>query len=149
MIASVALQQAIADLIAADTATLAAVLGTRVKLAKAAFTPSRTLDVATLTEADFTGYTAKTPTAGVQNVYVDPVTGLITVGLVAPVGGWNFETTGVGNLPQTIYGWYVTNSAGTVLYGSGLLTTPIPLTASGQGFEIPPPIFAFSNNSPN
>ncbi len=82
--------------------------------------------------------------------YFDPVAGLWVVEEVAPVGGWHFVTGGTGNLPQTIYGFYLTDTPNppTVLYGSQLLDTPIPLSAAGQGFDIPPPRFNFSPNSP-
>src|SRR5713226_9047204 len=115
MVPSNAILDRIAVLLADDTTTLAAVLALKVHLAIAPFTPSRDLDVTTLTEATIT------PTAGNQLEYVDPVTGLRTVELTPPIGGWHFQTTGTANLPQTVYGWYVTNNAGTILYGSGLV----------------------------
>jgi hypothetical protein len=142
------LQLDIATLLAHDTATLAAVAAMNVHLAKAAFTPSPTLDPLTLTEADFAGYAAISPPAGNQLVYQDPVTGLYTVELKAPLGGYHFQTTGLGQLPQTIFGWWVTDNANAVLYGSGLLPTPIPLSIVGQGFDLPSLVFALLNNSP-
>jgi hypothetical protein len=142
------LQLAIATLLADDTATLAAVVPPKVHLAKAAFVPGPSLDPATLTEADFDGYTAKAITAGSQDVYTDPTTGLITVELKAPVGGWHWALTGITNLPQTIYGWYVLDSAGTVLYGSGLVPSPITLQLATDAFDIPNQLFAFLNQSP-
>jgi hypothetical protein len=148
MIPSKTLQTQIATLIAGDATTLGSSTAMHVHLAKAAFTPSPNLDPATLTEADFAGYAAIDPTTGTQLIYQDPVTGLITVEIKEPVGGWHFQTTGTGQLPQTIYGWYLTDSTDAVLYGSGLLDTPVPLAISGQGFNLPTLTFAFANNSP-
>jgi hypothetical protein len=142
------LQQAIATLLAHDTATLAAALALKIHLSKTAFVPGPGLTVASFTEADFNGYAALSPTAGNQLVYSDPITGLLTVELVPPAGDWHFQTTGILNLPQTIFGWYVTDNASAVLYGSGLLTPGVPLTAAGQGFDLPSLKFAFLNSSP-
>ena len=148
MIPSSVLAKAIATLLAHDATTLANMTAMHVHLAKQAFTPSRGLDVTTLVEATFSGYTALQPTAGNQLEYNDPLTALETVELIPPAGGWHFQTTGTTDLPQTIYGWYLTDHTDAVLYGSGLLATPIPLTISGQGFDLPALIFAFLNNSP-
>jgi hypothetical protein len=142
------LQNIIATLLAHDTGSLANATALHVHLAKNAFVPSPDLPLATLVEADFGGYAVIDPTAGNQLVYLNPVTNLITVELSQPVGGWHFQTTSTSNLPQTIYGWYVTDHTDAVLYGSGLLDVPIPLTVSGQGFDLPSLVFAFLNNSP-
>jgi hypothetical protein len=148
LIPSQVLQNIIATLLAHDTGSLANATAMHVHLAKAPFTPSPVLDVTGLVEADFAGYAIIDPTAGNQLEYYDPITGLVTVELATPVGGWHFQTTGTGQLPQTIYGWYVTDHTDAILYGSGLLATPVPLTASGQGLDLPPLTFAFLNNSP-
>lgn len=149
MTPSAALQLQIATLIAHDTTTLANATALHIHLAIAAFVPTPQLDPTTLVEATFAGYAPIDPTAGNQLVYTDPVSGLITVELAAPAGGWHFQTTGTSNLPQTVYGWWVTDHTDAVLYGSGLLDTPVPLTLSGQGFDIPNPKFAFAANSPS
>lgn len=143
------LLDAIPTLLAADTNTLAAVLALKVHLSKANFTPSASLTVTSFTEADFDGYAAKTPTAGTQLFYVDPVSGLRIVELVSPAGNYHFETTGVTNLPQTIFGYYVTDNASAILYGCGLLATPVPLTAINQGLDLPAMQFRFQANSPS
>ncbi len=143
-----AILNAIATLLAHDTATLANATANHVHLAKAPFTPAPGFDVTTFVEADFIGYAILSPTAGNQLEFLDPVTLLRTIELAAPVGGWHFQTTGITNLPQTIYGWWVTNAADTALYAMGLLGTPVALQASGQGFDLPLLRFAFLNNSP-
>jgi hypothetical protein len=149
MIPSNVILDAIASLLANDATTLANMTALHVHLAQAPFTPTPALDPTTLVEANFGGYAVLDPTAGAQSVFLDPVTGLRTVELKSPIGGWHFQTTGTTNLPQTIYGWYVTDHTDAVLYGSGLLSTPVPLTAVGQGFDLPSLSFAFSNNSPS
>jgi len=148
MIPTSALQLQIATLLATDTTTLAEATFVNLHLAKAAFTPSPGLTLGALTEADFVGYAAKPVSTATQLVYVDPLTGLITIELVSPAGGWTWHTTGTTNLPQTIYGTFLTDHANALLWGSGLLPSPITLTASGQGIALGAQTFAFSNNSP-
>lgn len=127
----------LATLLATDTSTLApAANGVKIHLSKSAFTPSPGLTLAGLTEANFDGYAALVAGAGAQQDFRDPVTGFRVVQLLEPVGGWTWETTGTTSLPMTIYGWYVTNNAGTELYGSQLLPAPVTLSASGQGVAI-------------
>jgi hypothetical protein len=143
-----ALLDQIAKLIAADATTLGSATALKLHLAMANFTPSPALLLAGLTEATFAGYAAINLVTGTQLEYVDGVSGLRTVELKAPAGGLNFTVTGAANLPQTIYGYYVTDNGVTVLYGSALFPSPINLTVVGQGFDVPPLRFAFSNSSP-
>lgn len=125
------------DLLANDTATLNAVARPKLHLAKAAFVPGPGLLLAGLTEADFTGYAAVPVAAGAWNVFRDPNSGLIWVEAPIPAGGWHFDVTGTTNLPQTIFGWYVTDDGDTDLYGSELFDDPILLVTSGVGFDVP------------
>lgn len=148
MTPSAALQLQIGTLLAGDTTTLASATALHVHTAKQPFTPSPALDVTTLVESDFGGYAPIDPATGVQLVYLDAVTGLITVEMKPPAGGWHFLTTSSSNLPQNVYGWYLTDSTDAILYGSGLLAPPVGLTASGQGFDLPSMTFAFPANSP-
>jgi hypothetical protein len=148
MIPTSEIQLQIAKLLAEDTTTLAAVAVLHLHLAKSPFTPNPGLDIGTLTEADFDGYGPIDVVAGSQLFFTDPATGLVTVELKSPAGGWHFACTGVTNLPQTIYGFYVTDNADAVLYGAQLLDTPITISASGQAFDVPNPRYNFSNNSP-
>lgn len=132
-----------AALLAADTTTLApAALNVHVHLAIAPFSPAATLTVASFTEATFTGYTALNAGTGGQQVFVDPATGNRVIQLLEPAGGWHWATTGAGGLPMTVYGFYVTDNANAVLYGSALLATPVVLAASGQGVDVPQVRFA-------
>jgi hypothetical protein len=142
------LQEAIATLLQNDTTTLAAALALNLHLAKNPFVPSPSMDLTSFVEANFNGYAALPFQTGVQLKYDDPVSGLITVEMKPPTGGYHFLTTGVGNLPQTIYGYYITDNANAVLYGALLFDSGITLQASGQGFDVPVSKFAFVNNSP-
>lgn len=126
------------DLLAADATTLAPpALAVRVHLAKAAFTPGPNLTVATFVEADFAGYAAKGVAVGAQPVFTDPITGLKVLQLIEPVGGWSWTTTGLTLLPQSIFGFYVTDDANAVLHGMARFDVVFNLTESGQGVWIP------------
>jgi|SRR6516225_8098630 hypothetical protein len=148
MVPSLFIQQQIAALLAADVASLAATTAPKVHLSKAPFTPSPSLDPTSMVESDFAGYASVPIVSGTQLVFQDPLTLLQTIELKEPAGGFHFAVSGTAGLPQTVYGYYVLDSAGAVLLGSARLDTPIPLTANGQAFDIEGPGFAFLNNSP-
>lgn len=127
----------IGTLLAADATTLApAALATHVHLIREPFTPDLVTDFTTLTPADFDGYAAKSAGVGAQQYFEDPSTGNRIVQLLEPAGGWHWETTGVTNLPQTIYGFVVTDNADLITYGSGLLDSPVELLAANQGIDL-------------
>ena len=137
MIPTNVLLDAIATRIASDAGTLAhATDGVLLHLAKAVFNPGPTLVVGDFTEADFDGYAALEAGAGAQQFFVDPISTERTIQVLEPAGGWHFETTGVTNLPQTIRGAYLTNNAGTVLYGSVLFDDPVVLTAANEAVDV-------------
>jgi hypothetical protein len=120
-----------------DTTTLApAASPPKVHLAQAAFTPSPALLLAGLTEATFQGYAALLCAINAQQNFTDPVSGQQCVQMVEPLGGWHFTTTGTTGLPQTIYGYYLTDNGNLTLYASALFPAPITLTASGQAIDI-------------
>jgi len=96
---------------------------------------SSTTVVGDLLEADFGGYAAKTATAGAA-VVNDPLTGNILLRIPDIAGGWDFLTSGTTNLPQTIYGAYVTDAAGAILLGAVKFPTPIVLTATAQIVQV-------------
>lgn len=137
MFPSSALAARFPALLAADTSSLGAAVALGVHLAKAAFVPALALTVASITQADFDGYAALAAGAAPQQSFVDPVTGGLIVQLNEPAGGWHWQTTGTTSLPMTIYGAYVTDGPGTTLWGSALLASPVTLTASGQGVDVP------------
>lgn len=132
-----------AVLLAQDTTTLApAALNVKVHLAQNSFTPAAGLALASFTEANFTGYAALNAGTGNQQEFQDPATANRIIQLLEPAGGWHWASTGTANLPQTIYGYYITDNATTVLYGSALLPSAVTITGSGQGLDIPQVRFA-------
>jgi hypothetical protein len=137
-----------ADLLVADTNTLGAVVALGVHLAKANFAPSLNLVIADLVQADFDGYATKAAGAAPYDAYYDAVSGFYTVRIKEPAGGWNWITTGLTNLPQTIYGAYLANGAGTDLYGSMLFAEPVVLTDIDQGVGIGDLLFQWRLDSP-
>lgn len=143
MVPTGAVASAWAALIGADTGTLAeATTFVAVHLAKAPFTPAPQLAIGGLTEATFTGATAIHAASAATQVSVDPATGDIIIQVREPAGGWHWATGDAVGLPQTIYGFYLTNAAGTTLLASDLMRsedgtpTPIVLSAAGQGIDI-------------
>lgn len=137
--------EALADLLAEDTATLApAALANHVHLIQEAFTPGVDTDFTTLLAADFTGSTAKNVGVGAQQVFIDAETSERVIQLLEPAGGWHWEATDGVNLPQTIYGVVLTDNANAVTLGSALLPEPIVLSGAGQGFNLNQLQFRFS-----
>lgn len=148
MVATGAQQLQIATLWAGDATTLGAATAMNLHLAQAAFVPGPNLTVASFTEATFVGYAAIALGTGAQLTFTDPITGMVTIELKPPAGGLHFNCSGSTSLPQTIFGYYVTNTGNTTLYGSALFGTPITLTASGQALDVPPLTFKFVPTSP-
>lgn len=144
MLPTQAMINRLATILGADTGSIAAAAAPKLHLAMSAFTPGPGLTLAQLTEATFTGYAALAGAPGVVVPFVDPTSGLQIVQLPDPAGGWHFSCTGATGLPQTIYGWYVTDSAGVTLWGAQLFTTPVVVTAAGQGVDVPLVRFALS-----
>jgi hypothetical protein len=134
----------LATILGADTGSIAAAAAPKVHLAQAVFTPGPGLTLGGLTEATFVGYAALSGAPGAVIPFTDPLTGLQTINLPDPAGGWHFGVTGGAGLPQTMYGWYVTDSGQTTLWGAQLFITPVVLTATGQGVDIPLVRFALS-----
>jgi len=148
MIPSRELWQAIIDAAAADTAYLAAATAMHVHLAAAPFTPGLDLDLGTLTEATFTGSAAKSAGTGAQPVSFDVPTGFEIITVKEPAGGWSWVCTVDPGAPETIHGWYITDTADAVLLGSGLLEGPVTIDAAGQGLSVSRIILSFSETSP-
>lgn len=135
----------VSNLVATDVSQLANASAPKVHLAAASFAPSLSLLLAGLTEATFTGYAAMAAgSSGAQIRYFDPVTGNALVELKPPIGGWVFNCTANTSLPQTIYGYYVTDNGSANLYGTALMPNgSVTLTASGQAIELPNVRFTF------
>jgi hypothetical protein len=123
--------------LAADPSTIApAALAVRIHLAKGAFVPAPGLAVAAFTEADFQGYAALLAGLGTQQFFQLATDGTRIIQLLEPAGGWHWEVTGVLNLPQTIFGFYVTDNANVVLYGSELLAAPVVVQAINNNVDL-------------
>jgi len=148
MQSTLALRDQAAKLLAADSTTLApAMTGNKLHLASANFTPSEGLAIGDLTEATFTGYAALVAGTGAQGEGFDPGTLDSVIDILAPVGGWRFVVTSATGLPQTIYGFYLTNNAGSTLYGAALFDAPIVLNNNGDVIVIDRVYFRLLNGS--
>jgi len=114
-----------------------------VRLIIAPFAESENLVVGDLTFADFDGSTGLDVALDDQQVGVDPVTGLQRVTLIEPLGGWRWETTGVTNLPQNVYGAALLSNASAALLAVMTLITPVTLDAVGQEINLGTLSFTF------
>lgn len=134
-------------LIGSDTGSLnPGALGCKVHLIQSNFTPGPATDFTTLTEADFTGATAiQQPVSG-THIYFDPVLQKRVIQINAPSGLWHWQASATTNLPQTIYGWCLTDNASAVTYGSDVFDTPILLQSTGDGVDIAEVRFALPND---
>lgn len=138
-----------ADLLTADTSTLAAVAAMHLHLAAAPFTPSLAMLLTDFTEATFTGSTALDAGTGTQPIFYDVTDGLLTIVIQEPVGGWTWTCTADPASPETIYGVYLTDNADAVLLGAMLLPTPVTISTSGQGLQVGNLTLKFAFNSPS
>lgn len=117
-----------------DALTLATGVGGKLATAKVAlikepFVPSRTLAVADVTLADYGGY-APVSVAAWTDPYVDPA-GFVT----ADGGDILFKPTDALT-PNTIYGWMLTDAAGTGVLYSELLAEPVNLLNTLTGLVV-------------
>jgi hypothetical protein len=127
------------NLLAADSTTLApGVTANKIALIMNPFALSENLRLADLTFATFTGSTAISGATGAQEVGVDPTTLQQVIEIKAPIGGYRWITGDTVNLPQTIYGYALTDSTGANLLGVASLPTPIILQDAGQFVSIDP-----------
>lgn len=97
-------------------------------------------------ESTFPGYSALATGSAKSFYYFDPITGLYKVVFQEPAGGW-YWTTGTPTTPETCYGGYMTDSAGTTYLGAVLLATPILVNAAGIGIIIPEVGIGFDPNA--
>lgn len=138
MIATDTLFQRRDVLLAADTTTLAPAADPPfIRLSMEAFTPSVGTVVADIVAPTFDGYGDILCAVGAQLQSIDPVDGDSQIEIKAPLGGWRWETTGVTNLPMSIFGWAQINDAETIVFGSELFDEPIILTGVNQSITIP------------
>ena len=134
---SASLREKAAQLLAADTATLAQAANANVvALVMANFNSSEQLVASAVTLATFDGSTPLAVGLGTQAEGLDPNSADALISLKSPVGGWRWETTGTTNLPQTIYGYVLLDQALTTLLASEKLDTPVTLNAVNQVIEL-------------
>lgn len=138
MIPTRTLEVTVRELLATDDTMLADPLDAPlVTLIAAPFTPSSDTDLGDLTPATFNGSTPKSATAGDQQAFYDPVLGVDVVQLLEPAGGWTWECAVAPASQETIYGYAVTNQAGTTTYGSDVFDTPVAIIDAGDAVSIP------------
>jgi len=131
-------------LLSQDTSTLApAANPPKLRLSKQAFTPNQENVIADFLEADFGGYAAIAAIVGNQHANIDPLTGERLVEMKIPAGGWRFACTALTNTPQDIFGAYLTNDAGTVVYGAALFEAPITIDTIAQDITVDGVTFRF------
>jgi hypothetical protein len=90
-------------------------------------TPTNAIVLADLTECDFDGYAASA--AITWGAILNETDGTV----YAPGGGIEFAATG-STTPNTVYGVYLTDSAGTTLLAVWLLPDPVGIAGIGDGF---------------
>jgi hypothetical protein len=147
MQATLAIREKMAQLLAADTATLAQAADANVvALVMEEFNPSEASAIGDLTLSTFDGDTPLEAELGAQAEGLDPTNNDAIITILPPVGGWRWETTGTTNLPQTIYGFALVTDAG-VLLGCETLETPITLTGVNQVIQLPVVAFRQLANS--
>lgn len=139
MIPSQVIADRIRTLLATDTTTfaLAATPG-KVHLSISNFTPSPALLVGSFTEATFNTYAPLLLAINAQQQFNDPLTGGRVMQLIEPLAGWHWQAGSATGLPQTVFGYYVTDNASAVLWGSALLPSgSVTLTNTADAVDIP------------
>jgi hypothetical protein len=137
MIPTLALREQAMKLLAADPTTLApAVNAIHMALVMTQFVPAESTVITDFTLATFDGSTPLDVTVGTQPEGLDPATNDAIIDLSAPIGGFRWETTGVTNLPQTIYGFALIDHANALLLACELLPSPVTLTAVNQRIDV-------------
>jgi len=135
-----ALREQAMKLLAADPTTLApAADANKMALVMADFVPSEDTVLADLTFATFDGSTPISVGLGTQPEALDPATNDAMIDFIPPVTGFRWETTGTTNLPQTIYGFALTNLAGDALLACERFATPVELDAINQRVDVGAP----------
>jgi len=139
MIPTMAVRNAAAELLAADPDTLGADPANKVHLYMNNVTPAESSILADFTEASFDGHTAIPTATDAQACGIDPATADSVIDLIPGAGGFRWETSGMTNLPQTIYGYYLTDSTSATLLAAQRFATPVTLTETGQAINIGDP----------
>lgn len=103
-----------------------------VRLYKSNTTPSDSDTAATYTESTFTGYSAAALTAG---TWGSASGGTITYGA-------QLTYTCSGASSESVYGYYVTNAGGVLLYSERDASAPFAIANSGDAVKLTPTISA-------
>lgn len=124
-------------LLGADTATFNSPADNLlVHLFQNDFSPNPAMEVSDFVEASFGGYDPITVVLGPCPQSNDPATGDSLMDIRPTSGGWLWEVSTTTGIPQTIYGYYVTDEGGSVLLGAERLLTPVTLTAVNDSVAI-------------
>jgi hypothetical protein len=143
MLPTLALRQEITTLLAADATTLApAASANKIALILAPFTLNENTTLASLTLGSSGGLGPLAGATGTQPSGQNPTNLQQEILISPPAGGYKWTTSGA-TYPTTIYGYALTNNAGTVLLALAALPAPITLTADGQIIDIDPVYITF------
>lgn len=138
MQATLALREKAMQLLAADTATLAQAANENlIVLCMNQIAPDEDTVMADIDEATFDGYAGIDCALGAQVEGLDPANNDSLIDIQPAAGLFRWETTGLTNLPQTIYGFALCNAAKTVLFACELFDEPVTLTAINQRVDVP------------
>lgn len=111
----------------------------KLKLFQNNVTPSQTDTTATYTVATFTGYTTITLTTSSWNAGVAGTgTGTALANKASIDYAQQTFTMGTPGTTNTIYGYYITDSAETTLLGAEVFTSPKSMNVSGDAIKITP-----------
>lgn len=100
--------------------------------------PDASTLLADLDLATFTGSAPKPLVMDTPGIlYTDPLSGERIIETPQLSSGLTFVCTATPGAPETIYGYAVTNAAGTVLLGAERLPEAITINEAGQGIDIP------------
>lgn len=103
-----------------------------VRLFKSNTTPSDSDVAATYTESTFTGYSAAALTAGTW--------GAASAGTITYGAQLTFTCSGAS--AESVYGYYVTNAGGVLLYSERDASAPFVIANSGDAVKLTPTISA-------
>jgi hypothetical protein len=143
MLPTQAVRLEIGTLLAADATTLApAASANKIALITAPFVLNENTTLASLTLASTGGLAPIAGAVGAQPAGVNPTTLQQEILIAPPAGGYKWTTSGA-TYPTTIYGYALTNNAGTTLLALAQLPVPITVTADGQLVDIDPVYLTF------
>jgi hypothetical protein len=148
MIPSKALREKMATLLGADTATLAPAANANViALFMNDISPTEATVLGDLVLSTFDGNAPLEVGLNAQPVALDPANNDAIIDMVPPITGFRWVTSGVTNLPQTIYGYALLTHLNAAYLAAKRLDTPVVLTAVGQRVDIGAPNFRQLANS--